>query len=68
MSDGSTAFETPKQRTLCLKFSPKNSYLASWEMFFTSKQLPEGVENYEIFNLKTKECVKKNKLKRQSGW
>eukprot|EP00111_Clytia_hemisphaerica_P007090 TCONS_00020590-protein len=68
MSDGGTAFETPKQKTLYIKFSPKNTYLACWELFYTSPQLPEGFDNFEIFNIKTKAVVKKLKHKKQSAW
>ena len=68
MSDGSTAFETPKQKTLYIKFSPKNTYLACWELFFTTPQLPEGFDNFEIFDIKSKTVVKKLKHKKQSAW
>lgn len=68
MSDGSTKFEAPKQKTICLKLSPKNTFLAAWELFYTSPQLPEGFDNYDIFNLKDKSIIKKMKYKKQSSW
>jgi len=68
MADGSSKFEAPKQKTVSLKFSPKNTFLATWELFYTSPQLPEGFDNYDIFNLKTKSITRKMKHKKQSSW
>lgn len=68
MADGSSKFEAPKQKTIKLKFSPKNTFLATWELFYTSPQLPEGFDNYDIFNLKTKSLTRKMKHKKQTAW
>ena len=68
MADGSSKFEAPKQKTVSLKFSPKNTFLATWELFYTSPQLPEGFDNYDIFNLNTKSIARKMKHKKHSAW
>lgn len=68
VANGDTIFEVPKQRTAEVFFSSMNTYLATYEAFFTTPQDPKGNNNYEIFNLKTGNLMKSMILKKQFGW
>lgn len=68
MNDGTTVFEVPKQKTISVKFSPKNTFLACWEPFYTSPQFPNGINNYDIYNIKTNEAVRSMMHKKQTAW
>lgn len=68
MIDGSTVYQTDKQKTAELIISPKNTYLATWEQFYTTPQNPQGSNNFEIVNIKTNEVVKSMIHKKQAAW
>lgn len=68
LHDGTTMFETDKQKTVEMVISPKNRYLATWEIFHTTPGNTQGNNNFEIVDMKTKTVVKSMILKKQSGW
>lgn len=51
-----------------LKFSPSSTYIVVYEIFFTTKENPEGNPNLFIYKTKTGEEVFSFKMKRHSEW
>lgn len=68
MDTGEVIYSLDKQKTTDIVISPKNTYIATWEPFYTTPQNPQGFNNYEIHNMKTK-CVKKPMIhKNRNTW
>ncbi|XP_045510592.1 eukaryotic translation initiation factor 2A [Colias croceus] len=49
-------------------FSPLDTYFISWEMFFTTKDNPQGKPNLRVFNSQTGENIGSFIQKNQIGW
>ena len=68
MYDGGIVLSIPKQKTTEIVFSPKNTYIAFWEPFYTTPKNPEGSPNSEIYTIKTATVMRSVIYKNQSGW
>ncbi|XP_022903675.2 eukaryotic translation initiation factor 2A [Onthophagus taurus] len=51
-----------------LAFSPKGTYLMSWEVFIVNKDHPQGSPNLHIYKTETGEHVKSFVQKKQTNW
>ncbi|XP_006000963.1 eukaryotic translation initiation factor 2A [Latimeria chalumnae] len=51
-----------------LQFSPKNSILATWQTYATTKDNPQGSPNLHLWDLKTGQIVKSFYQKKMQGW
>nr|XP_018898159.1 PREDICTED: eukaryotic translation initiation factor 2A [Bemisia tabaci] len=60
--------EIPKPKTQFFKFSPKETYLMSWEPFAVSAANPEGSPNLSIWRSETGELVKVFVHKKHTAW
>ncbi|KAJ1523460.1 hypothetical protein ONE63_001315 [Megalurothrips usitatus] len=59
--------EIPRPRVSCLQFSPKGTYLMTWEPCVTTTAGPGG-PNLGIYNAENGELVKDFIHKKQTGW
>lgn len=59
--------EIPRPKVSCLKFSPKGTYLMTWEPCITTTAGPGG-PNLHIYNSENGELVKEFMHKKQTGW
>lgn len=66
--DWSLVAQLPKPKTCGLQFSPKQTYLTTWEPYQVTKDNPANTPNLHIWNLQTKESVKSYVQKRNTGW
>nr|KAF6377876.1 eukaryotic translation initiation factor 2A [Myotis myotis] len=60
------SFDLPK--TVCLEFSPKNTVLATWQPYTTSKDGTAGVPNLQLYDVKTGTCLKAFIQKKMQNW
>ncbi|KAK7862837.1 hypothetical protein R5R35_000852 [Gryllus longicercus] len=60
--------EIPRPKVSNLQFSPKGTYLMTWEPFIVSQANPQGGPNLHIWKAETGELVKDFVHKKQSGW
>lgn len=60
--------EIDKPRVITLQFSPKGTYLMTWESFAVSKDTPEGSPNLNIYESATGKHLIAFEQKRQTGW
>ncbi|PSN36308.1 Eukaryotic translation initiation factor 2A [Blattella germanica] len=60
--------EIPRPKVSNLEFSPKGSYLMTWEPFTVSQANPQGGPNLHIFKSDTGELIKDFVHKKQIGW
>lgn len=51
-----------------LSFSPKSTYLISWEQFYVTKDDPQGKPNLNIYKCENGELVKSFVHKKQGNW
>jgi len=68
MTTSEIVFQTPKQKTISIVFSPKNKYIALWEAYFTTPQNPQGNNNFDIYDIQSGECVKSMVYRKQNTW
>ncbi|XP_075236019.1 eukaryotic translation initiation factor 2A isoform X2 [Lycorma delicatula] len=64
----SVVAEIQRPKVCCLDFSPKGTYLVTWEPFIVSQANPHGSPNLHIFKCDTGELVHVWTHKRQSDW
>ncbi|XP_067013815.1 eukaryotic translation initiation factor 2A [Anabrus simplex] len=60
--------ELPRPKVSCLEFSPRGTYLMTWEPFMVTAANPQGGPNLHIWKSETGELVKDFIQKKQSGW
>ncbi|KAF0879824.1 EIF2A factor, partial [Crocuta crocuta] len=60
------SFDLPK--AVCLEFSPKNTVLATWQPYTTSKDGTAGVPNLQLYDVKTGTCLKSFIQKKMQNW
>nr|XP_030729100.1 eukaryotic translation initiation factor 2A isoform X5 [Globicephala melas]XP_030729102.1 eukaryotic translation initiation factor 2A isoform X5 [Globicephala melas] len=60
------SFDLPK--TVCLEFSPKNTVLATWQPYTTSKDDTAGIPNLQLYDVKTGTCLKSFIQKKMQNW
>ncbi|XP_068960849.1 eukaryotic translation initiation factor 2A [Petaurus breviceps papuanus] len=60
------SFDLPK--AVCLEFSPKNTVLAIWQPYTTSKDGTSGVPNLQLYDVKTGKCLKSFIQKKMQNW
>ncbi|XP_023559854.1 eukaryotic translation initiation factor 2A [Octodon degus] len=60
------SFDLPK--TVCLEFSPKNTILATWQPYTTSKDGTAGAPNLQLYDGKTGTCLKSFVQKKAQNW
>lgn len=60
--------ELPRPKTCGLQFSPKGSYLVTWEPYAVTKDTPQNTPNLHIWHLETKTSVKSYVQKKTNGW
>lgn len=60
--------ELARPRAFYLKFSPKGTYLMTWEQFVINKETQEGAPNLFIYKAETGEDVFNIIQKRQTDW
>lgn len=58
----------PRPKAFSLQFSPKGTYIMTWEIFFTNKDNPEGAPNMYIYEAETGKEVYSAIQKRQTDW
>uniref|UniRef100_A0A336M9U3 Eukaryotic translation initiation factor 2A n=1 Tax=Culicoides sonorensis TaxID=179676 RepID=A0A336M9U3_CULSO len=62
----------PRPKAFYLKFSPKGTYLMTWEIFVTSPSNPEGSPNLYFYKVATGEevfsCVQKRQIEWEPHW
>lgn len=51
-----------------MTFSPKGTFLLTWEPFAITKANPNGAPNLHIYDTKTGKLVKSFEHKKQSNW
>lgn len=61
------SFQVDGCRFTALSFSPKGTYLSTWEPY-TAKQNPQESCNLHIWNINTGKCMKSFIQKKQTGW
>jgi len=66
--DWSLVAQLPRPKTCGLQFSPKQTYLTTWEPYAVTKDTPVNTPNLHIWNIKTKESIKSYVQKRNTGW
>uniref|UniRef100_A0A2K5YP09 Eukaryotic translation initiation factor 2A n=1 Tax=Mandrillus leucophaeus TaxID=9568 RepID=A0A2K5YP09_MANLE len=60
------SFDLPK--AVCLEFSPKNTVLATWQPYTTSKDGTAGIPNLQLYDVKTGTCLKSFIQKKTQNW
>ncbi|XP_040830718.1 eukaryotic translation initiation factor 2A isoform X2 [Ochotona curzoniae] len=55
-------------KAVCLEFSPKNTVLATWQPYTTSKDGTAGTPNLQLYDLKTGTCLKSFIQKKIQNW
>lgn len=60
------SFDLPK--AVCLEFSPKNTVLATWQPYTTSKDGTAGTPNLQLYDVKTGTCLKSFIQKKGQNW
>uniref|UniRef100_A0A8C6AUH9 Eukaryotic translation initiation factor 2A n=1 Tax=Monodon monoceros TaxID=40151 RepID=A0A8C6AUH9_MONMO len=60
------SFDLPK--AVCLEFSPKNTVLATWQPYTTSKDDTAGIPNLQLYDVKTGTCLKSFIQKKMQNW
>ncbi|XP_015455663.1 eukaryotic translation initiation factor 2A isoform X2 [Pteropus alecto] len=60
------SFDLPK--VICLEFSPKNTVLAMWQPYTTSKDGTAGIPNLQLYDMKTGTCLKSFIQKKMQNW
>ncbi|XP_065349349.1 eukaryotic translation initiation factor 2A [Cloeon dipterum] len=60
--------EIPRPRVLYLKFSPKGTYLMTWEAFITTPDNPTGSPNMNVYKTESGQLLKGYVFKKHSGW
>ncbi|KAL2804534.1 eukaryotic translation initiation factor 2A isoform 4 [Daubentonia madagascariensis] len=60
------SFDLPK--AVCLEFSPKNTVLATWQPYTTSKDGTAGTPNLQLYDVKTGTCLKSFIQKKMQNW
>ncbi|XP_071951713.1 eukaryotic translation initiation factor 2A-like [Antedon mediterranea] len=65
---GKDVLSLPRPKTSALSFSPKGSYLATWETYAVTKDIPAGTPNFHIWNIKTGELMTSYVHKKLSNW
>lgn len=60
--------ELPIPRTHQMVFSPKCTYLATWEPYQTTLENPQGNKNVQIWRVSDWECVSAYVYKKQIDW
>lgn len=58
----------PRPKAFYIKFSPRGTYLMTWEIFVTTKDNPAGSPNMYIYRTETGEEVYATIQKRQMDW
>lgn len=58
----------PRPKVSAMKFSPRGTYLMTWEIFLTSKENPAGSPNLYVYRTQTGEEMYSVIQKRQSDW
>ncbi|XP_037699279.1 eukaryotic translation initiation factor 2A-like isoform X2 [Choloepus didactylus] len=53
---------------ICLEFSPKNTVLAAWQPYATSKDGTAGIPNLQLYDVKTGTCLKSFIQKKMQNW
>merc|ERR1719402_24327 len=66
--DWSHLLELPIPKTAQMVFSPKATYLATWEPFQTTLENPQGNKNVQIWRLSDGERVSAYVYKKQTEW
>ncbi|XP_026480953.1 eukaryotic translation initiation factor 2A-like [Ctenocephalides felis] len=67
-SDWKLKVEIPRTKVLDLKFSPKDTYLMTYEIYATNKTNPQGFNNLNVFLVETGELVMSFVQKKQTEW
>ncbi|CAH1403403.1 unnamed protein product [Nezara viridula] len=60
--------EMDRPRVCTLQFSPKGTYLMTWETFAVSQEKPEGTPNLNIYESATGKHLVAFEQKKQTGW
>uniref|UniRef100_A0A8C8Z4Q0 Eukaryotic translation initiation factor 2A n=1 Tax=Prolemur simus TaxID=1328070 RepID=A0A8C8Z4Q0_PROSS len=60
------SFDLPK--AVCLEFSPKNTVLATWQPYTTSKDGTAGTPNLQLYDVKSGTCLKSFIQKKMQNW
>uniref|UniRef100_A0A8C9I346 Eukaryotic translation initiation factor 2A n=1 Tax=Piliocolobus tephrosceles TaxID=591936 RepID=A0A8C9I346_9PRIM len=60
------SFDLPK--AVCLEFSPKNTVLATWQPYTTSKDGTAGIPNLQLYDVKTGTWLKSFIQKKTQNW
>ena len=68
VADGQLIADFPRPKTSGLQFSPKGTYLVTWEPYAVTKDTPQNTPNLHIWKLETKESVKSYVQKKHKGW
>ncbi|XP_067128693.1 eukaryotic translation initiation factor 2A-like [Centruroides vittatus] len=61
-------FTVNKPRTSCIHFSPQGNFIALWESYTASKELPHGNPNLDIWTVKEEKLLHSFIQKKQSNW
>ncbi|XP_064394143.1 eukaryotic translation initiation factor 2A-like [Halichondria panicea] len=64
---GAVKYTISKPKTRCIQFSPLGSYLALWEPYAVTKDVPAGTPNLHVYN-SSGELVTEYIQKKQQGW
>uniref|UniRef100_A0A0A9WRR4 Eukaryotic translation initiation factor 2A n=1 Tax=Lygus hesperus TaxID=30085 RepID=A0A0A9WRR4_LYGHE len=67
-SDWSVLVTLDKPRVAALDFSPKGTYLATWEVFTTSPTTPQGTQNVNVYETSTGNHLGSFEQRKQSDW
>lgn len=67
-SDRQIIVSLPRPKAAYIKFSPKGTYLMTWEICVQSKENPQGLPNLYIYRTLTGEQVYSVIQKRQTDW
>ncbi|XP_033118259.1 eukaryotic translation initiation factor 2A-like [Anneissia japonica] len=57
-----------KPKTTALSFSPRGSYLATWETYIVTKDVPPGTANFHLWHVKSGELVTSFVHKKLANW
>lgn len=68
VSSWKSVVEIEKPKTMCLSFSPKGTYLCSWETFYVNQETPKGGPNLFIWKAETGELIHSFIHKKQMNW
>ncbi|CAH3105852.1 unnamed protein product [Porites lobata] len=58
----------PKEKSLCLAFSPKGTHLSIWEQYAVTPNQPAGTNNLEIWHLQSARLVTGFCQKKKDTW